>query len=81
MRRAPVVAVAWHDAHAESEGSWTTISSIDDQPYRVVSIGWLIENAKAGHVTLAQSMGCDDSIDSVLHIPVGMIVSQHTVEL
>lgn len=81
MKRAPVVVVAWDDAHAEGNGSWTDLSSIDDQPYRVVSIGWLLEDAKPGHVTLAQSLGCDDSIDSVIHIPVGMIVSQRTVRL
>lgn len=81
MKRAPIVIVAWDDAHAEGNGSWTTISSIDDKPYRVVSIGWLLEDAKPDHVTLVQSLGCDDSIDAVIHIPLGMIVSQRTVRL
>ena len=67
-----VVLVEWHDAHAEN--SWTELREIDQQPYLVRTVGFLLADAKPGHVVVAQSIGADDGLDSVLSIPVGMVV-------
>jgi hypothetical protein len=73
-----IVKVLWHDAHAEG-GSWICASDIDPEPYAVVTVGWLVEDAKADHVVVAQSSGCDGQIDHVLAIPVDMV--QRIVDL
>ena len=66
-----VVLVEWHDAHAEN--SWTELQDIGDDPYVVRTVGWLLPDAKAGHLVVAQSVGADDGLDSVLSIPIGMV--------
>lgn len=66
------VIVTWHDAHAD--GAWIGRTEIDNDPYVVRSIGWLLEDCKDGHVTIAQSEGCADTWDHVLHVPMSMIV-------
>jgi hypothetical protein len=73
-----IVKVLWHDAHAEG-GSWICAADIDPEPYSVVTVGWLVEDAKADHVVVAQSSGCDGQIDHVLAIPVDMV--QRIVDL
>lgn len=75
----PIVLVVWHDAHAESTGAWTTIGDLDGGPYVVTSCGFLLPNVKPNHVSIVQTLGQDDSIDGVLHIPTAMVVSQRTV--
>lgn len=72
----PVV-VVWKDAHADCEG-WSTLEDIDDEPYIVRSIGFMLEKdrgKKKGHVSIAQSVSEDNMIDSVLHIPKRMVIS------
>lgn len=66
------ILVEWHDAHAEN--SWCELSDLDDEPYLVRTVGFLIPDAKSNHVVIAQSVGADDGLDSVLSIPVGMVV-------
>ena len=76
----PVI-VHWNDAHADSAGSWVEPHNVDQRPYLVRSVGWLVaEDAggKPGHMTIAQSIGAFDAddveaLDHVLHIPVGMV--------
>lgn len=68
------VLVVWHDAHTVADG-WCELSDIDDEPLVVKTIGWLLPDAKAGHVVVAQSVTSDDGLDSVLCIPVGMVQS------
>ena len=68
-----LVCISWHDAHADSR--WIEVTEIDNEPYLVTSIGYLMPKAKKGHVSLAQSFGADGFVDSVLHIPRGMVVS------
>ena len=68
-----LVCVTWHDAHADSR--WIEVTEIDDEAYLVTSVGYLVPKAKKGHVSLAQSFGADGFVDSVLHIPRGMVVS------
>ena len=68
------VLVIWHDAHSGSE-SWINIKDLDTEPAEVQSVGFLLstsDGAKPDHVTLYQSRN-EDSLDHVLHIPVGMV--------
>ena len=69
-----VVLVTWHDAHSGAE-SWINIKDLDTEPAEVQSVGFLLATSDGGkpdHVTLYQSRN-EDSIDHVLHIPVGMV--------
>lgn len=69
------VLVVWHDAHSGDDG-WHTAGEIDSEPCVVESVGWLLPDAKAGHVVVVQSvLTHDESIDGVLCVPVGMVVS------
>ena len=69
--------VVWHDAHAEL--SWVAFDDIDPEPCVVETIGWLLPEAKKGHVVVAQSITNEDGLDNVLCIPVGMIVSVRVI--
>lgn len=68
-----IVRVTWHDAFADTR-SWIEVSEIDQEPCVTVSVGFLIPEAKKGHVTIAQSFNSEETIDSVLFIPQAMIV-------
>ena len=68
----PVI-IDWHDAHAYSE-HWTTLEEIDEEPCLVRTAGWLLPDAKPGHVVIAQSYSSLEGIDCVLCIPVAMVV-------
>ena len=54
----PMIEVVWHDAHSEgvSGGTWFDPAEIKNAPYQVRSVGYLLENVKDGHITLAQSV-------------------------
>ena len=79
-----IVRVWWRDAHAATE-TWTDPAEIDDEPCIVLSVGFLLTEAKPGHVVLAQSQIVDyGDVDHVLAIPTAMVVrieSLHTVPL
>lgn len=69
-----VVLVTWHDAHSGAE-SWINIKDLDTDPAEVQSVGFLLATSDGGkpdHITLYQSRN-EDSLDHVLHIPVGMV--------
>ena len=69
-----VVLVTWHDAHRGAE-SWINIKDLDTDPAEVQSVGFLLatsDGGKPNHITLYQSRN-EDSVDHVLHIPVGMV--------
>lgn len=70
---AQLALVTWHDAH--SEGSWSRLSDLDAEPYVVQTVGFLLPDAKPDHVVIAQSIGSDESMDSIIQIPAGMVVS------
>lgn len=67
------VEIDWHDAHAYSE-HWTSLDEIEEEPCLVRTVGWLLPDAKPGHIVVAQSLNSLDGIDCVLCIPVGMVV-------
>lgn len=69
-----MVMLEWNDAFADTNG-WLEPSDIDDEPCVTYSLGWLLPDAKKGHVSIAQSCNTEESVDSVLHVPVGMVVN------
>lgn len=77
-----MVAVRWKDAHADIDHrSWVHPSEIEDSgPYLVVSIGFLLPGIKEDHVSVAQSNDPEGNVDSILHIPSGMVVEVVTLE-
>jgi hypothetical protein len=69
-----LVVVLWRDAHADGD-SWISVDDIEDCPYIVESVGFVLESVKAGHISLCQSLAADEGIvDHVIHIPNEMIV-------
>jgi len=68
-----MVAVTWADAHADCV-QWTALDEIeDDGEFLVVSVGLLLVGAKRGYISIAQSVDPNETVDSVLHIPRGMV--------
>jgi len=78
----PVV-VEWRDAHADPAGTWVQPEHVDQRPYTVTSVGFLLpegEGGKPGHVSIAQSWGRMhgdplEALDHVLHLPTAMVTS------
>jgi hypothetical protein len=67
--------VTWRDAHAVTEG-WTHLEDLDKQECIVTSVGIVLHDVKPGYVVLAQSMiDGEHTVDGVLAIPVGMVIS------
>jgi len=68
--------ITWHDCHGDSDG-WLTLGELEQEPAIVHSVGWLVPTQEGGcpdHVTLYQSrIEGTEQIDSVVHIPVGMV--------
>lgn len=66
--------VLWRDAHADGD-SWISVEDIEDCPYVVESVGFVLEAVKSGHISLCQSLADDDGVvDHVLHVPNEMII-------
>lgn len=72
MKNYKISVVTWHDAHADQ--TWACLDSFDDEPCVVVTVGMVVPNAKKDHITIVQSVN-DHSVDNVIHIPKGMVVS------
>ena len=76
MKTIDLVIVVWRDAHSVSDGwMWLDVPA-DPEPLMVTTVGWLIDKrhgGKRGHVSLAQSVTDHRAIDSILHIPKGMV--------
>ena len=71
-----VALVRWSDAHADGNGSWLRLEDLDTEPYVVRSSGFVLNEIKRGHLSIAQSLGSEDGVvDYVLHIPIGMILT------
>ena len=71
------VLVIWNDAHAGTS-TWERIEDlVDNDPYEVKSVGFLMTTKAGGkrsHVSITQSWSADGCVDSVLHIPAKMVV-------
>lgn len=66
------VLVVWHDAFSDVSG-WSEVVDMDDEPCVVESVGYLVPDAKNGHVVVAQSVNSNGQMDSVLCVPVAMV--------
>ena len=68
-----LVKVTWLDAHAVTTG-WEAIEELDPDPCVVESVGFVLPDVKAGHITLAQSfIVANEEVDHVLSIPLKMV--------
>lgn len=71
-----LVHVTWHDAHAVSGSAWMEEDEIEtDDPCVVETVGWLLAEAKKGHLVIAQSHNSHNSYDHIIAIPVAMVVN------
>ena len=72
-----LVAVVWTDAHSISDGWLWLDTAHDDNPLNVTTVGFLLprgQGGKKGHLSIAQSMTDHRAVDSILHVPKGMVV-------
>ena len=80
----PFLCVEWADAFATSS-TWQFADEIDDTGEHLVrSSGWLLmpgSGGQSGHISLAQSVGPEQSVDHIINIPIGMIRKIHRLSL
>lgn len=67
------VRITWHDSHDVGDG-WLDPGALDSGPCVVVTVGYLLPHAKAGHLTVAQSLSDAGDVRHAFSIPVGMVV-------
>jgi hypothetical protein len=70
--------VEWKDAHGVAHG-WTSPDDIEPDPAIIHSIGYHIPDLKPGHYCIAQSLDDSGTVDSVLCIPVEMVLRIVTI--
>jgi hypothetical protein len=75
-----IVRVIWHDAHLASDG-WCAPDDVSECACVVETVGWLVPDGKADHVTVAQSVADDGEMYAVFCVPVGMVVSMSAVQV
>lgn len=70
-----LVRVIWADAHTNSHSSWCDPEELadDGDEWLNETIGYLVAPGKPEHLTVAQSITPDGSVDSVLFIPKAMV--------
>lgn len=80
----PWVVIRWTDAQGDAYG-WTPINELDDTPCVVTTVGQLLEGARQNHYTVALSTYGGDGevrhVDSLVHIPAGMVHSMTTLRI
>ena len=67
------VLLTWHDSHDVGDG-WLDPAALDDGPCVVLTVGYLLPGAKAGHVTVAQSLSDNGDVRHVFSVPVAMVL-------
>jgi len=66
--------VIWLDAHQGTTATWHSLSDeIEQDPVVVVTLGFLMEDAKPGHVVVAGSLTSDDDVSDITCIPRAMV--------
>ena len=70
-----LVRVTWADAHSSPHSSWCDPDELreDVEEWLNDTVGYVVAPGKPDHVTVAQSVTPDGSVDHVLHIPTGMV--------
>lgn len=71
--------VVWNDAH-EVFSEWSTLEDLEDKQTLCYSLGWVIPDAKEGHVVVAGSIiagkrGNAEYLGSGVAIPEEMVIS------
>ena len=74
-----LVVVVWRDAHEVYPG-WGDPSEIDKDPCEVRTSGWLIPDAKPGHLVVAQSVDRSGHVDNGIAIPEAMVVAVEEIK-
>lgn len=67
------VRIVWADSHDVGTNEWLDPGALDDGPCIVVTVGYLLPEAKAGHLLVCQSMSDNGDVRGVFAIPVGMV--------
>ena len=67
------VLVTWADSHDVGDG-WLDPDALDSGACIVTTVGYLAGGAKAGHVTVVQSIADDGTVRHAFAIPVGMVL-------
>ena len=67
------VCITWADSH-DIGGGWMELDQLDTEPCIVTTVGYLAGGAKAGHVTVVQSIADDGTVRHAFAIPVGMVL-------
>jgi hypothetical protein len=66
--------VKWRDAHLRGD-AWVTVDQIEIEDRVVHTVGWLIEEkSNDGYILMASNMLDDDLVDTIMAIPVAMVV-------
>jgi len=68
-----IVAVHWHDAHAEADDQWLGTGDFIDEAFSVLTCGVMLPEVKKNHLSIARSLA-NGLYDHVLHIPRKMVV-------
>lgn len=66
-----IVLVEWRDAYSWSQ--WSAPAEVPIEPVIVLSVGFLLPDAKQGYLVIAQSDDMQGDFDNYLFIPVGMV--------
>lgn len=74
----PMILARWTDAHSYS--IWTDPGDVDDEALVVTSIGFRLD-LKAGHLCLAQTLDPEGTLDSMICIPLGMVIETASINL
>ena len=69
-----LVKIIWNDAHSVSH-SWMSIDDIEDEPWVVETVGWILPEVKKNHLVVAQSHISHESYDNIIAIPIAMVAS------
>lgn len=78
-KRPKTVLVHWLDAHDETD-TWVDVKEIEKDPCIITSIGFVIENGKPNHLTLAQSYSDELLYNNIIYIPNGMVVDTTIID-
>lgn len=65
------VEVIWHDA--SSIAGWLELGDLDPAPCVVRQVGYVVPNARPGHLTLTSSFTSTGSLGDVSYIPREMV--------
>lgn len=74
-----MVEVRWRDCHALTDG-WTCLSELDVHDRIIVSVGFLVDDAKIDHLVLVQSVD-EENVDNAIAIPMAVVVSVRSLTI